>query len=124
EDAKPPDASEKNKTSSTAANAFSTETATARQAASPSAQAVSPPLGAAEAPQAAAPAAASPSASASPSKAAQESFGRALRKEETVPDIVSADTRSRWRIIAGGAVQRSTDSGSTWETQVTGVSVT
>src|SRR5207302_7043532 len=59
-----------------------------------------------------------------PSKAAQESFGRALRKEETVPDIVSADTRSRWRIIAGGAVQRSTDSGSTWETQLTGVSVT
>src|SRR5438445_655973 len=106
----------KDKTSSTAANALSsapTDAATGRLAASPSAAAL--PQREVQAPKASAPA---------PSTAAQESFGRALRKEATVSDIISADSGSRWRIIPGGAVQRSTDSGSTWETQATGVSVT
>jgi photosystem II stability/assembly factor-like uncharacterized protein len=57
-------------------------------------------------------------------KAAQESFARALRRESTTTDIVSVDPARRWRIVPGGAVERSIDGGSTWETQETGVSVT
>jgi photosystem II stability/assembly factor-like uncharacterized protein len=34
---------------------------------------------------------------------------------------VSSNPASRWRILPGGAVQRSADGGSTWETQSTGV---
>jgi hypothetical protein len=37
--------------------------------------------------------------------------------------IVSSDPDTRWRIMVNGAVQRSIDSGSTWETQSTGVTV-
>jgi hypothetical protein len=38
--------------------------------------------------------------------------------------IVSPNPLNRWRILPGGAVQRSTDGGATWQTQSTGVSVT
>jgi photosystem II stability/assembly factor-like uncharacterized protein len=38
--------------------------------------------------------------------------------------IVSSNPGSRWRIVPGGAVQRSSDGGSTWQTQQTGVAVT
>ena len=38
--------------------------------------------------------------------------------------IVSSNPNSRWRIMASGAVQHTTDSGSTWEVQSTGVTVT
>jgi photosynthesis system II assembly factor YCF48-like protein len=38
--------------------------------------------------------------------------------------IVSSNASSRWRILANGAVQHSTDGGSTWEMQSTGVTVT
>jgi hypothetical protein len=41
---------------------------------------------------------------------------------ETV--IVSSNPASRWRILQGGAVQRSSDAGATWQTQNTGVSQT
>jgi Photosynthesis system II assembly factor YCF48 len=41
---------------------------------------------------------------------------------ETV--IVSSNPASRWRILQGGAVQRSADGGATWQTQDTGVSQT
>jgi hypothetical protein len=37
--------------------------------------------------------------------------------------VVSPDPASRWRIMDEGAVQRSTDGGSTWETQQTGANV-
>jgi photosynthesis system II assembly factor YCF48-like protein len=37
--------------------------------------------------------------------------------------IVSSNPDIRWRIVANGAVQHSTDSGSTWEMQATGVTV-
>jgi hypothetical protein len=38
--------------------------------------------------------------------------------------IVSSSQASRWRIVPGGAVERSTDGGSTWQTQQTGATVT
>ena len=41
---------------------------------------------------------------------------------ETV--IVSSNPASRWRILPGGAVQRSSDGGATWQTQSTGVTET
>jgi photosystem II stability/assembly factor-like uncharacterized protein len=37
--------------------------------------------------------------------------------------IVSPNSTSRWRILADGAVQHSTDTGATWEVQPTGVAV-
>src|SRR6185436_5741143 len=37
--------------------------------------------------------------------------------------IVSSNPASRWRILANGGVQHSTDSGATWEVQSTGVTV-
>jgi photosystem II stability/assembly factor-like uncharacterized protein len=36
--------------------------------------------------------------------------------------VQTADGSTRWRILAPGSVQRSNDSGATWETQSTGVS--
>ena len=117
DDRKQPGALDANRTPPMAAKALSpalTDAGTARTAASPSAAGTAPPQGAAEAP----PPAAAP-------MAAQESFARTvLRKEAAAIDIVSADPSSRWRIVPGGAVRRSTDSGSTWETQQTGISVT
>ncbi len=44
--------------------------------------------------------------------------------ERRSAEIVSPDPSSRWRIVAGGAVQHSSDGGVTWETQLTGVNVT
>ena len=38
--------------------------------------------------------------------------------------IVSSSQASRWRIASGGAVERSTDGGSTWQPQETGATVT
>jgi hypothetical protein len=38
--------------------------------------------------------------------------------------IVSSNPASRWRILPGGAVQRSADGGATWQTQSTGVGET
>lgn len=55
--------------------------------------------------------------------AAERSSALALaRVGDTV--IVSSNPGSRWRIVPGGAVQRSADGGSTWQTQQTGVAVT
>ena len=50
----------------------------------------------------------------------------ALAEKLTVAatEIVSPDASSRWRIVPGGAVQRSFDGGSSWQVQVTGVTVT
>ena len=115
EKAKQAAASDKNEIPSTAAKTqspFSTDAASVRSP-SPSVPAAAPRQREVEAPQAAAPA-----------KAAQEAFGRVLRRDGTSLDIVSVDSSSRWRIIPGGGVQRSTDSGTAWETQLTGVSVT
>jgi len=38
--------------------------------------------------------------------------------------VVSSNPGSRWRILGGGAVQRSSDGGATWQTQNTGVGET
>jgi hypothetical protein len=38
--------------------------------------------------------------------------------------IVSSNPATRWRIVPGGAVERSADGGSTWQRQDTGVTVT
>jgi photosystem II stability/assembly factor-like uncharacterized protein len=38
--------------------------------------------------------------------------------------INSTDPNARWRIAAGGRVEHSTDGGSTWQAQSTGVAVT
>ncbi|HEX3702197.1 MAG TPA: YCF48-related protein, partial [Vicinamibacterales bacterium] len=38
-----------------------------------------------------------------------------------MPVIVSPNPASQWRVVDGGAVQRTTDGGATWETQQTGV---
>jgi hypothetical protein len=63
-------------------------------------------------------AAAPPAAPASAPAAKTFSFGA----PETV--IVSSNPASRWRILPGGAVQRSSDGGATWQTQSTGVTET
>lgn len=47
-----------------------------------------------------------------------------LAKSSAVPAIVSPDGGARWRIVAGGGVERSTDGGVTWQPQSTGVNVT
>jgi hypothetical protein len=44
-----------------------------------------------------------------------------LRQEAT---IVSSDSSTLWRVAAAGSVLRSTDGGTTWETQSTGVMAT
>jgi hypothetical protein len=38
--------------------------------------------------------------------------------------IVSPNPQNRWRIVAGGAVEHSTDAGATWQVQQTGATVT
>ena len=50
--------------------------------------------------------------------------GRAFALDAIGTVIVSSNPASRWRIVQGGAVQRSADAGATWQTQNTGVSVT
>jgi Putative zinc-finger len=45
-------------------------------------------------------------------------------KSSAEPAIVSPDGGGRWRIVAGGGVEHSTDGGATWQPQSTGVSVT
>jgi hypothetical protein len=65
-------------------------------------------------------------AAAVPQPAMAKSFTRAL-VEAGGTVIVSPNPARRWRIVPGGpggAVQRSTDGGSTWHTQETGASVT
>ncbi len=41
-----------------------------------------------------------------------------------MPVIVSSNPAIRWRIIDGGAVQHTSDSGATWQTQQTGATET
>jgi photosystem II stability/assembly factor-like uncharacterized protein len=53
-----------------------------------------------------------------PAAAAARAFSFAAR--ETM--VVSPNAASRWRILPGGGVQRSSDGGATWQTQNTGVS--
>jgi hypothetical protein len=81
-------------------------------------------------PPASEPAAAAPAPSAearaetitivSGSQAASARMRSALR--DTL--VVSSHPSTRWRIVTGGTVERSTDGGITWETQVTGATVT
>jgi hypothetical protein len=51
--------------------------------------------------------------------------GAAARASPAAPGkvIVSPSPLSRWRIVAGGVVERSTDGGSTWQVQETGATV-
>ena len=50
--------------------------------------------------------------------------GFADRATVAATPIVSPDATSRWRISTAGTVDHSTDGGTTWESQVTGVAVT
>jgi hypothetical protein len=115
DEAKQSVASDTNQIPSAAAKALAPATtdAAARPGPSKSVAAVAPPQGTVEAPR-----------SAAAPTSAQESFARALHQEAAIVDIVSVDPSTRWRIVPGGVVQRSTDRGSTWETQQTGVGVT
>jgi photosystem II stability/assembly factor-like uncharacterized protein len=61
---------------------------------------------------------------ASSAVAAPEMLSARARAESGNTMIVSSNPGSRWRIVPDGAVQRSSDGGSTWQTQQTGVSVT
>jgi hypothetical protein len=49
---------------------------------------------------------------------------RMMLKAPEPPPIISTDSNTRWRIVTGGGVERSTDGGSTWQSQATGVAVT
>ena len=51
-------------------------------------------------------------------------LSRAHARQRWRYGIVSSNPGSRWRIVPDGAVQRSADGGSTWQTQQTGVAVT
>lgn len=71
------------------------------------------------------PAAATPSADAAQAFAARAPAPmRMMLKAQEPPPIISSDPKIRWRIVTGGGVERSTDGGSTWQTQATGVAVT
>jgi len=48
----------------------------------------------------------------------------AAKLSTTATEILSPTANVRWRILAGGSVARSADSGATWQTQSTGVSTT
>ena len=64
------------------------------------------------------------------SRAAEDQAASRVRAQSlakaavVVPDIMSPDANVRWRILTGGNVARSTDGGSTWQTQSTGVAAT
>jgi photosystem II stability/assembly factor-like uncharacterized protein len=65
-----------------------------------------------------------PVAAAPPAAPAAPAAARVLSFAASEPVVVSSNPGSRWRLLRGGAVQRSADAGSTWETQSTGVSET
>lgn len=67
-------------------------------------------------------AAAPATAAAAPPRAVASARAFASGAPETV--IVSSNPASRWRILQGGAVQRSSDGGATWQMQDSGVSDT
>ena len=98
--------------------------------AAPAPPAVAPPM------PPAAPAAPNPAAAAAPASAntfaefsarsrdaaAEKTTVRAAAIAPVI--VVSPNPDIRWRIVPGGGVQHTTDSGATWQTQQTGVSVT
>ena len=51
-----------------------------------------------------------------------EILAKAAASAAAPPQIVSPDPNVRWRILAGGRVDRSIDAGATWQAQSTGVS--
>ena len=65
-------------------------------------------------------------AAAGATNAAEVRANRLMARAAAAPmvQIVSPNPSNRWRLIAGGAVQHSTDGGSTWETQPAGADVT
>jgi len=67
-----------------------------------------------------------PAAAAGATNAAEVRANRLMARAAAAPmvQIVSPNPSNRWRLIAGGAVQHSTDGGSTWETQPAGADVT
>jgi hypothetical protein len=94
---------------------------------------VAPPQSAANAPVPQAPAAPPPPARsvvggvAGGGNAAEGRVDRLMARPAAAPmvQIVSPNPSNRWRLLMpGGAVQHSTDGGSTWETQPTGADVT
>ena len=57
-----------------------------------------------------------------PPVARAEILAKAAASAAAPPQIVSPDPNVRWRILAGGRVDRSIDAGATWQAQSTGVS--
>jgi len=53
-----------------------------------------------------------------------EILAKAAAPAAAPPQIVSPDPNVRWRILAGGRVDRSIDAGATWQAQSTGVNAT
>ena len=68
--------------------------------------------------------AASETATAAPAAAPPAAAAKAFSFGAPETVIVSSNPASRWRILPGGAVQRSADGGATWQAQSTGVSET
>jgi hypothetical protein len=68
--------------------------------------------------------AASEAAVSTPAARAPASAANAFSVGAPEPVVVSSNPAIRWRILPGGAVQRSADGGSTWQTQSTGVTAT
>jgi len=59
-----------------------------------------------------------------PQRAADRILARQVAGGPAPTTVLSPDPRSRWRLLSGGAVQRSLDGGATWQTQQTGVTTT
>jgi hypothetical protein len=123
--AEPPPAAERDVRAKATADALTV----ARPPAAPAAAPAPPPVAAA--PVASAPAAPSPQRSAvggvaGAANAAEARGDRLMARAAAAPviQIVSPNPSNRWRLLPGGAVQHSTDGGSTWETQPTGADVT
>jgi hypothetical protein len=105
------------------------EASAAAQPASPAPAPLAPPP---DAPPAPAPRAAPPPARAvggalaGATNASEARGDRLMARAAAAPvvQILSPNPSNRWRLLPGGAVQHSTDGGSTWETQATGADVT
>jgi hypothetical protein len=115
----PRDAAAKKQETAALDNVTASTNATARSGAAVSSDSVE--AGARQAPQAAARLSASPPP---PSATLAETSFAAARAGAPETVIVSTNPSSRWRIVAGGNVQRSADGGSTWQLQQTGATVT
>jgi len=122
----------------TRAKAMADAMAVAQPPASPAAAPVAQPQAAGAAPAPAAPVPQPATAAPAPptrsaiggvagaTNAAEGRVDRLMARASAAPmaHIISPNPSNRWRLVSGGAVQHSTDGGSTWEAQSTGADVT